>query len=333
MGEVYRARDTRLDRDVALKVLRERLAADADARARFEREAKAVASLSHPNILAIYDFGVAGEVPFSVTELLEGETLRARLAAGPLPWRTAVEIAAAIADGLTSAHARGIVHRDVKPENVFLTRDDRVKLLDFGLARTTTVRSAAQPATRRPPSRPQRLVMGTMGYMAPEQARGDAVRPRPTSLRLAACCYEMVTGQRAFESDTPAETLAAILHAPRRPCPSSRGAAGAHRAPSSTAWRSRRRADSGRPRPRVALRTMLLDSGVDTPAAERRGAKTAGAQHSVAVLPFYHAPATPATSTSSARASPRTSSTASPGVRGLRVVPRIAGLPPCRARG
>src|SRR5262245_52558183 len=135
MGEVYRAKDTRLDREVALKVLPEQFAQDPDRLARFEREAKVVAALSHPNILAIHDYGTEQQRCFAVIELLEGETLRQRLAHASLPWRKAVEIGIAIADGLAAAHAKGIIHRDLKPENLFLTSDGRVKILDFGLAR------------------------------------------------------------------------------------------------------------------------------------------------------------------------------------------------------
>src|SRR5262245_28829902 len=139
MGEVYRARDTRLGREVAVKVLPEPFAHDRDRRARFEREARAVAALSHPNILAIHDYDMHGAVTYAVMELLEGETLRSRLTTGPLSWREAVEIGAAIAEGLAAAHAKGIVHRDLKPENLFLTADGRVKILDFGLARFTAL--------------------------------------------------------------------------------------------------------------------------------------------------------------------------------------------------
>src|SRR5207253_2745553 len=135
MGEVYRARDVRLDRDVAVKVLPDQFAADAGRLARFEREAKAVAALDHPNILVLHDFSAHEGMCYAVTELLEGETLRQRLADGPLSWRHAVEIGAAIADGLAAAHAKGIIHRDLKPDNLFVTSDGRVKILDFGLAR------------------------------------------------------------------------------------------------------------------------------------------------------------------------------------------------------
>ena len=141
MGEVYRARDTRLGREVAVKVLPEPFASNPDRLARFEREARAVAALSHPNILAIHDYGTHEAVTYVVMELLDGETLRGRLAKGPLPWREAIEVGAAIAEGLAAAHAKGIVHRDLKPENLFLTGDGRVKILDFGLARMTQLPS------------------------------------------------------------------------------------------------------------------------------------------------------------------------------------------------
>jgi serine/threonine protein kinase len=141
MGEVYRARDSRLGREVAVKVLPELFAKDPDRLARFEREARAVAALSHPNILAIHDYGTHDAITYAVVELLEGETLRDRLTRGPLPWREAIEIGAAVAGGLAAAHAKGIIHRDLKPENLFLTADGRVKVLDFGLARITSAPS------------------------------------------------------------------------------------------------------------------------------------------------------------------------------------------------
>src|SRR5258706_4880860 len=175
MGEVYRARDTRLDRDVAIKVLPARLARDSDALARFEREAKVLAALSHPNVLAIHDFGSEKGVVFAVMELLEGETLRARLSRSAPSWREAVEIALAVAEGLAAAHSRGVFHRDLKPENVFLVSDGRVKVLDFGLARRDPA-SLPQDRTRPLPTvthQPQPgTVMGTVGSMSPEQVSG-----------------------------------------------------------------------------------------------------------------------------------------------------------------
>src|SRR5258706_3825236 len=168
MGEVFRARDSRLGRDVAVKVLPERLSSDTEAHARFEREAHAVAARSHPNIVALLDIGKSGETAFVVMELLNGETLRERLHSGPLPGRKAVETAREIAIGLAAAHEHGIVHRDLKPENVFLTRDGRVKILDFGLAR---VDAPDEERTLEMKTRPG-TVIGTVGYMSPEQVRG-----------------------------------------------------------------------------------------------------------------------------------------------------------------
>ena len=213
MGEVYRARDERLDRDVAIKVLPERFAKDPAALARFEREAKALAALSHPNVLGILDFGRHEGVAYAVTELLEGETLRARLARSTPSWREAVEVGVAIADGVAAAHSRGIVHRDLKPENVFLTSDGRVKVLDFGVARRDPV-SSSQDRSRLPTmttyTEPGTL-MGTVGYMSPEQVSGQAGDARSDIFAMGCVLYEMVTGARAFSGTTGAETLAAIL--------------------------------------------------------------------------------------------------------------------------
>ncbi len=213
MGEVYRARDSRLERDVAVKVLPEHLADDAGALARFEREAKAVAALSHPNILAIHDFGTHERTAFAVTELLEGETLRGRLERAALPWRKAVEVGVAIAEGLSAAHAKGIIHRDLKPENLFLTADGRVKILDFGLARVEPL-PLATPATQtyQPVQTDPGTVMGTVGYMSPEQVRGQVVDARGDIFALGCVLYEMVTGERAFARESAADTMAAILH-------------------------------------------------------------------------------------------------------------------------
>src|SRR5919109_1726440 len=174
MGEIYRARDARLDRDVAVKVLPALLWANAPALARFEREAKAVAALSHPNILSIFDFGVADGVAYAVTELLEGETLREHLADGPIPPRKAIDYAVQIASGLAAAHDKGIVHRDLKPENLFLTKDGRIKILDFGLAKLVSQTRASDPGTPTLTGGTEPgLVLGTVGYMAPEQVRGE----------------------------------------------------------------------------------------------------------------------------------------------------------------
>jgi Tol biopolymer transport system component len=212
MGEVYRARDTRLGRDVAIKVLRIEVAKDPDRRARFEREAQAVAALSHPNILAIHDVGSHDGIAYAVTELLEGETLRQRLADGAMPPRKAVEVAVQIAGGLAAAHEKGIVHRDLKPENVFVTRDGRAKILDFGLAALlpTSARDVEQSPTTSRLTEPGHL-LGTVGYMSPEQVRGARIDHRTDIFALGAVLFEMLTGRRPFQRETAAETMTAIL--------------------------------------------------------------------------------------------------------------------------
>ncbi|MGE5236639.1 MAG: serine/threonine-protein kinase, partial [Acidobacteriota bacterium] len=214
MGEVYRARDHKLDRDVALKVLPRALADDRGALERFEREAKAVAALSHPNILAIHDYGRISGVAFAITELLEGETLRERIQEGALPVRKAVEIAVQIAQGLAAAHEKGIIHRDLKPENLFICRDGRVKILDFGLAKLQPLGSLDESETLTTPAHGATepgLVLGTVGYMAPEQVRGRPADQRSDLFALGCVLYEMISGRRAFARDTAAETLTAIL--------------------------------------------------------------------------------------------------------------------------
>ena len=211
MGEVYRARDTRLDRDVALKTLPTQIAQDPDRRARFEREARAVAALAHPNILAIYDVGSHEGTAYLVTELLEGETLRQRLRNGPEAPRKAVEMAVQIASGLAAAHEKGIVHRDLKPENVFVTHDGRVKILDFGLAAQFPTNAGDADSPTLPAGTEPGVVLGTVGYMSPEQVRGTRVDPRTDIFALGAVLFEMLTGRRAFQRETPAETMTAIL--------------------------------------------------------------------------------------------------------------------------
>src|SRR5271163_778102 len=217
MGEVYRARDTRLGREVALKVLPESFSRDADRLRRFEQEARAVAALNHPNILAIHDIGEESGSPFIVSELLEGNSLRAELDQGPLPARKASDYAAQIAQGLAAAHDKNIVHRDLKPENIFLTKEGRVKILDFGLAKLAPAHGAKGDSSHSDgltlTSSPTEagVVMGTAGYMAPEQVRGSAVDSRTDIFAFGAVLYEMVSGQRAFRRDTAAETMTAIL--------------------------------------------------------------------------------------------------------------------------
>ncbi len=214
MGEVYRARDSKLKREVAIKVLPDELAKDPQARARFEREAQAVAALSHPNILSIHDFGSDGGVAYAVMELLEGETLRAKLAAGPLPQKLAMDYALQIARGLSAAHEKRVIHRDLKPENVFVDKDGHVKILDFGLAKRTApeaaddVTSALTASTQTGPG----TVMGTLGYMSPEQVRGRDVDHRSDIFSFGAMLYELLSGKRAFKRDSAADTMAAILN-------------------------------------------------------------------------------------------------------------------------
>jgi serine/threonine protein kinase/WD40 repeat protein len=210
MGEVFRARDTRLGREVAIKVLPRELATDPDRLARFEREARAVAALSHPNILAIHDFGAEGEIVYAVLELLDGETLRAKLKASALPLRKVLDYGAQLANGLAAAHDKDIVHRDLKPENIMITPDGRVKVLDFGLARSDAGAEISEGATKTHATEAG-MVMGTLGYMSPEQAKGKRADRRSDVFALGCVLYEMVTGKRAFPGDSQAESLSAIL--------------------------------------------------------------------------------------------------------------------------
>jgi len=214
MGEVYRARDARLARDVAVKILPASLSADTDRLSRFETEARAAGQLNHPNILAIYDIGTHDGSPYLVSELLEGETLGQRLGLGALAIHKVIDFAGQIAQGLAAAHEKGIVHRDLKPENLFITRDERVKILDFGLAKLADAgpvgvdRSSAATAAVHTEAG---VVMGTAGYMSPEQVRGQAVDHRSDIFNFGAILYEMVSGQRAFKGDAAVELMSAIL--------------------------------------------------------------------------------------------------------------------------
>jgi Tol biopolymer transport system component len=222
MGEVYRARDTRLGRDVALKILPESFARDADRLRRFEQEARAVAALNHPNILAVFDIGTHSEgqhnegqnngSPFLVSELLEGESLRAVLDRGALPQRKTIEYGVQIAHGLAAAHEKGIVHRDLKPENIFITKDGRIKILDFGLAKLAQ-KAGTEPdeVTLASSHTAAGVVMGTASYMAPEQVRGEAADPHTDIFAFGAVLYEMLSGVRAFRRETAAETMTAVL--------------------------------------------------------------------------------------------------------------------------
>ncbi len=214
MGEVYRAHDSRLDRTVAIKILPPSFASDHDRLQRFAQEARAAAALNHPNILSIFDIGEADGTTYVVSELLEGETLRARLQKAPIPLRKAINYAMQMAHGLAAAHDKGIIHRDLKPENLFLTNDDRVKILDFGLAKMMRQPGASdtddamtvQVATE------AGMVMGTVGYMSPEQVRGKPAVPESDIFAFGAILYEMVSGKRAFHRDSAADTMSAILH-------------------------------------------------------------------------------------------------------------------------
>ncbi len=214
MGEVYRARDTRLGRDVAIKVVHPRLAADPDRLSRFEKEARAAAQLDHPNILVVHDVGTHEGSPFIVSELLQGESLRERLAKGPLPQHSAVELGVEIAHGLAAAHAKGIVHRDLKPANIFVTGDGVVKLLDFGLAKLTRPEAAVTPngtTVDREPKTESGTVLGTMGYTSPEQLRGEAADARSDIFAFGCVLYEMLSGKSPFLKQTGAETVTAIM--------------------------------------------------------------------------------------------------------------------------
>ncbi len=212
MGEVYRAKDPRLGRDVAVKVLPASFSQDADRLRRFEQEARAAGALNHPNITSVYDIGSADNAPYIVTELLEGETLRQRIAVGPIGPRKAIDYAVQIAKGLAAAHEKGIVHRDLKPENLFLTKDGRVKILDFGLAKLKSERDDGGQTDMQTVSGTQPgVVLGTMGYMSPEQVRGKPADKRSDLFAFGTILYEMLSGQKAFRGDSAADTITAIL--------------------------------------------------------------------------------------------------------------------------
>ena len=216
MGEVYRAHDTRLNREVAIKVLPESLTADPDRLRRFEQEARAAAALNHPNILAVYQMATHEGVSYMVSELLEGETLRERLRRGPIPLRKAIDYGVQIAHGLAAAHEKGIVHRDLKPDNLFVTQDGRVKILDFGLAKLAQPKDASGAECNRcvplPYGTEPGMVMGTVGYMSPEQVRGKTADHRSDIFAFGTILYEMVTGKQTFRKPTSAETMTAILN-------------------------------------------------------------------------------------------------------------------------
>jgi Tol biopolymer transport system component len=212
MGEVYRAHDSRLNRDVAIKILPASFSADPDRLQRFAVESRATAALNHPNILSIYDIGEDRNAPYVVSELLEGETLRDRLQTGALSSRKAIDYARQVASGLAAAHEKGIVHRDLKPENIFITHDGRAKILDFGLAKFTRPElDNSGDAPTQQIATDAGTVMGTVGYMAPEQVRGKAADSRSDIFAFGAILYEMLSGKRAFHGDSPVDTMSAIL--------------------------------------------------------------------------------------------------------------------------
>jgi eukaryotic-like serine/threonine-protein kinase len=211
MGEVYRARDSRLGREVAIKILPESFATDAERLRRFEHESQAVAALNHPNILAIYDVGTRDGSPYLVSELLEGESLRAVLEKGPIPQRKAIEYAVQIANGLAAAHDKGIVHRDLKPDNLYICRDGRVKILDFGLAKMSAKETPGVDGATMTQHTAAGVVMGTASYMAPEQVRGGQIDARTDMFSFGVVLYEMLSGKRVFQRDSSPETMTAIL--------------------------------------------------------------------------------------------------------------------------
>ena len=211
MGDVYRARDSRLDREVAIKLIPETLATDTSRVRRFEQEARAAGQINHPNILAVYDVGSHAGAPYIVSELLDGASLRRRLHDGALPSRKAIDYARQIAEGLAAAHHKNVVHRDVKPDNLFITNDGRIKILDFGIAKLTRPSDEVDRHAAIPAETEVGMVVGTAGYMSPEQVRGEAVDARSDIFSVGTILYEMLTGRSPFTRETAAETMTAIL--------------------------------------------------------------------------------------------------------------------------
>ena len=257
MGEVYRARDAKLGRDIAIKILPAETSADPERRQRFEQEARSASALNHPNILTIYDIDSPEGSLYIAMELVEGKTVRELVASGePLPTRKLLDIAAQVAEGLSKAHGAGIVHRDLKPENLMVSKDGYVKILDFGLAKLTEPMSedaSVVPTIAASPTQPG-TVMGTAGYMSPEQASGHPVDFRSDQFALGAILYEMATGKRAFQRKTGAETLVAVIREEPEPLRSSRRRPPSPCAGSSSdVWPRTRRSATHRPRTSPAI--------------------------------------------------------------------------------
>jgi non-specific serine/threonine protein kinase len=278
MGEVYRARDTRLGREVAIKVLN--ADPDPDRLGRFEREARATALLAHPNILTIFDVGVHEGCPFLVCELLDGRTLRDRLAAEPMRAQEAIEIGLQLARGVAAAHALHVVHRDLKPENIFLTRDGSLKILDFGLAKLKPESPGRPDADTVAASSPG-LVIGTPGYMAPEQVRGGVVDERTDIFAVGTVLYEMLSGAHPFRRASPAETMAAILGESPPPM-----GASVPPALERTLFRCLEKLPENRFASASELAAVLDSLRADTPRPFQTIAREPGRVSSVAVLPF-----------------------------------------------
>jgi eukaryotic-like serine/threonine-protein kinase len=290
MGEIYAARDTRLGRLVAVKVLRGGLATDPAQAARLRREAMAAGALNHPNVVAVYDVGAEGDAQFIVSELVEGETLRARLDAGPLPPARAFDYAAQAARGLAAAHEKGVVHRDLKPENVMLTSDDRVKILDFGVAKIDAPLARLDDADAAPTSPAVTLpgvLLGTVAYMSPEQLRGEPLDGRSDVFSLGVILFEMLTGERPFRGATAAEVVAAILRDTPALPPHLSGVAGA------VVQRCLAKAPAGRFSTAHDVARALEAAAHAPGAAELAVAARPGPAATVAVVPFTNASAAP----------------------------------------
>src|SRR6516225_586438 len=285
MGEVYRARDPRLGREVAIKVLPAEFSADADRHRRFEQEARAAAALNHPNILAVYDIGTHDRSPYIVSELLDGQTLRERLKEGPLPVRHAVEYARQLTCGLVAAHAKGMVHRDLKPDNVFVTRDGRVKILDFGLAKTAPFAAGGGDVTRARTL--GGTVVGTVGYMAPEEFRGEPIDARADIFAVGVIVHELITGQNPFHRGSAADTMTAVLREEPQDLADQPGTP-------VTLARIVRRCLEKDPIDRFqTARDLGFALATITEATTTRAAKTDVEDRSVAVLPFANMSADP----------------------------------------